>query len=146
MDLRVLAGQVNGILDGYISVHDEFFGRSVLNMFKNINFDDYYARLILVLQDLHDVREYLLSNLDSGSTGSSAMDSYVTGLANEYLPALQQTILKLASICENLADKGRGIKYSMIQYREDIAEYNRRVARYVQLGSKMNTLLETADK
>jgi len=130
-DLSNRTSQVHAILQEYIGIHDQIFKPSfrkstrIPGFFKAINFDKHFEDLGSLSKELGEL-----------SIADDLGDQHA--VLTEYATALLHTIDELRALCKKLSLRSQGGDYSMEEYKNDVASYQESVARYREIGSKLN--------
>ena len=115
------------ILNCYIEVHDSISKISIWRLFSRIDYKSYADKLVSILSELDVVMQTIASS-----------PPFNNSPAIEYSAALAETIRKLHTICDRLHDKTQNRSYSMSEYNQDFAAYNRLVQNYSHSGRHLS--------
>ncbi len=139
-NIAVVANAVGRILHDYIAVHDDIFAAGLLRtlrrtlpipgFFQAIDFDRHRRTLAHLSDELHE-----LTSCISSTAAPEQLAVPLTG----YCEALSTTVRQLGHISSKLAARADDRRsYTKVQYREDLAEYERAVVTYRSEGEQVN--------
>jgi hypothetical protein len=141
-ELRALAHEVFGLLEGYIAVHNDMLGRKGLTWLKAIDFEGNAQKLAQIHQGLEAARSRALA-LASSTKALVRHREYLQVLVG-YVEALSYTVGLLQKIATNLSQKARGAPYAMSQYLQDMDTYEASVSRYTTVGETLKAAWDRA--
>ena len=142
------------VLRDYVRVHDAMYGASlwrairrivpIPGFFEAIPYAAHGASLSRLRVELTQVaQDTVMPDVarDSGADAQTLSD------LRDYAAALEDTVSRLMTICDELADKANGdTGPSWREYRRSLREYERSRANSARLGSRLNDALRSVPR
>jgi hypothetical protein len=143
-----VASEISRIFERYQSIHDEVFGFSIRGLLDVVgrNGSASHAgraqRLEELATQIRDVKDTIgsLEEIDLTRHSKNAVRSTLL----DYARALEDSITRLQSICDNLYGEAEGLDdqagYSENRLRSDKIRYDDSVQEYKRLGARLTSL------